>query len=98
ANIEGSSKTGNGAGGNAIDTGLGKKINAKRKKNLYGAEKNRSYNRVPQPVDQAGEETHNNTLDSMFKKLGESDDKKSKLINEEMDKMKHLLGYKKKTQ
>jgi len=98
ANIEGSSKTGNGAGGNAIDTGLGKKINAKRKKNLYGAEKNRSYNRVPQPVDQAGEETHNNTLDSMFKKLGESEDKKSKLINEEMDKMKHLLGYKKKTQ
>jgi hypothetical protein len=98
ANIEGSSKTGNGAGGNAIDTGLGKKINAKRKKNLYGAEKNKSYNRVPQPVDQAGEETHNNTLDSMFKKLGESEDKQSKLINEEMDKMKHLLGYKKKTQ
>jgi len=98
ANIEGSSKTGNGAGGNAIDTGLGKKINAKRKKNLYGAEKNRSYNRVPQPVDQAGEETHGNTLDSMFKKLGESEDKQSKLINEEMDKMKHLLGYKKKTQ
>jgi hypothetical protein len=98
ANIEGSSKTGNGAGGNAIDTGLGKKINAKRKKNLYGAEKNRSYNRVPQPIDQAGEETHGNTLDSMFKKLGESEDKQSKLINEEMDKMKHLLGYKKKTQ
>ena len=98
ANIEGSSKTGNGAGGNAIDTGLGKKINARRKKNLYGAEKNKSYNRVPQPIDQAGEETHNNTLDSMFKKLGESEDKKSKLINEEMDKMKHLLGYKKKTQ
>ena len=98
ANIEGSSKTGNGAGGNAIDTGLGKKINAKRKKNLYGAEKNRSYNRVPQPVDQAGEETHNNSLDSLFNKLGESDNKKSKLINEEMEKMKHILGYKKKTQ
>jgi len=98
ANIEGSSKTGNGAGGNAIDTGLGKKINARRKKNLYGAEKNKSYNRVPQPIDQAGEETHNNSLDNMFKKLGESEDKKSKLINEEMGKMKHLLGYKKKTQ
>jgi hypothetical protein len=34
----------------------------------------------------------------MFKKLGESDEKKTKLINEEMEKMKHLLGYKKKTQ
>jgi hypothetical protein len=55
-NIEGSSMTGNGKGGNAIDTGLGKKINTKRKKNLYGVEKNRSYNRVAQPVDNAGED------------------------------------------
>lgn len=98
ANIEGSSKTGNGAGGNAIDTGLGKKINARRKKNLYGAEKNRSYNRVAQPIDQAGEETHNKTLDNIFKQIGESEDKNIRLVNEEMNKMKHLLGYKKKTQ
>jgi hypothetical protein len=97
-NIEGSSMTGNGKGGNAIDTGLGKKINAKRKKNLYGVEKNRSYNRVKQPIDNAGETKGADTLDKMFKKLGESEDKKAKLINEEMEKMKHLLGYKKKTQ
>ena len=97
-NIEGSAMTGNGKGGNAIDTGLGKKINKKRKNNLYGAEKNRSYNRVPQPVDNAGEEKGASKLNNMFKKLGESEDKKSKLINEEMDKMKHLLGYNKKTQ
>jgi hypothetical protein len=96
--IEGSSMTGNGKGGNAIDTGLGKKINAKRKKNLYAVEKNRSYNRVPQPVDNAGEEKGADKLNNMFKKLGESDEKKTKLINEEMEKMKHLLGYKKKTQ
>ena len=96
--IEGSSMTGNGKGGNAIDTGLGKKINAKRKKNLYAVEKNRSYNRVAQPIDNAGETKGADTLDKMFKKLGESDEKKTKLINEEMEKMKHLLGYKKKTQ
>jgi hypothetical protein len=96
--IEGSSMTGNGKGGNAIDTGLGKKINAKRKKNLYAVEKNRSYNRVPQPVDNAGEVKGAYKLNDMFKTLGESDEKKSKLINEEMEKMKHLLGYKKKTQ
>ena len=96
--IEGSSMTGNGKGGNAIDTGLGKKINAKRKKNLYAVEKNRSYNRVPQPVDNAGEVKGADKLNDMFKTLGESDEKKSKLINEEMEKMKHLLGYKKKTQ
>jgi len=97
-NIEGSSMTGNGKGGNAIDTGLGKKINTKRQKNLYGVEKNRSYNRVAQPIDNAGETKGADTLDKMFKKLGESDEKKTKLINEEMEKMKHLLGYKKKTQ
>jgi hypothetical protein len=96
--IEGSSMTGNGKGGNAIDTGLGKKINAKRKKNLYAVEKNRSYNRVPQPVDNAGEVKGADKLNNMFKDLGESDEKKTKLINEEMEKMKHLLGYKKKTQ
>jgi hypothetical protein len=96
--IEGSSMTGNGKGGNAIDTGLGKKINTKRQKNLYGVEKNRSYNRVAQPIDNAGETKGADTLDKMFKKLGESDEKKTKLINEEMEKMKHLLGYKKKTQ
>jgi hypothetical protein len=96
--IEGSSMTGNGKGGNAIDTGLGKKINKKRKDNLYGVEKNRSYNRVPQPVDNAGEEKGADKLNNMFKKLGESENKKSKLINEDMEKMKHLLGYKKKTQ
>ena len=96
--IEGSSMTGNGKGGNAIDTGLGKKINTKRKNNLYGAEKNRSYNRVPQPVDNAGEEKGADKLNNMFKKLGESDEKKAKLINEDMEKIKHLLGYKKKTQ
>ena len=96
--IEGSSMTGNGKGGNAIDTGLGKKINTKRKKNLYGVEKNRSYNRVPQPVDNAGEVKGADKLNNMFKELGESDEKKTKLINEDVDKIKHLLGYKKKTQ
>ena len=97
-NIEGSSMTGNGKGGNAIDTGLGKKINAKRKKNLYGVEKNRSYNRVAQPIDNAGETKGADSLDKMFSKLGESDEKQTKLINEDVEKMKHLLGYKKKTQ
>ena len=66
---------------------------------MYAVEKNRSYNRVAQPVvDNAGEDTHSNTLDSIFKKLGESDEKQTKLINEDVEKMRHLLGYKKKTQ
>jgi len=97
-NIEGSPKTGNGAGANAIDTGLGKKINAKRKANLYGKEKQRSYNRVTQPVDNAGESKGSDKLDDMFSKLGESEEKKSKLIKEDMDKIFHMMSYNKKTQ
>jgi hypothetical protein len=97
-NIEGSSMTGNAAGGNAIDTGLGKKINTKRKKNLYGKEKQKSYNRYTQPVDEAGEGAGEDSLDKMFSKLGESNEKKTKLITEDMEKIKHLLNYSKKTQ
>jgi hypothetical protein len=99
ANIEGSSKTGNSPKyANAVDTGLGKKINAKRKKNLYGVEKNRSYNRYTQPVDNAGEVKGSDKLNNIFSKLGESEDKKQNVISEEVMKMKDLISYNKKTQ
>lgn len=98
-NIEGSSMTGNSPEyANAVETDLGKKINEKRKKNLYGKEKNKSYNRVSQPVDEAGEGEGEKSLDAMFAKLGESNDNKINTVKEEMEKMKHLLDYKKKTQ
>lgn len=97
-NLEGSSATGNAAGGNAIDTGLGKKINAKRKANLYGKEKNKSYNRYPQPVDEAGEQAGDEGLDKIFSKLGESSEKKQKLIMEDLEKMKKLVTYNQRTQ
>lgn len=99
ANLEGSSKTGNSPKyANAVDTGLGKKINAKRKKNLYGVEKNRSYNRYPQPVDNAGEVKGSSKLNNMFKNLGESEDKKQNIINEDIKLMKNLISYNQKTQ
>ena len=98
-NIEGSSMTGNNPEwANAVETDLGKKINAKRKKNLYGKEKDKSYNRVTQPVDEAGENSSEDSLDSIFSKLGESNEKRANLVKEEMEKMKHILGYNKKTQ
>jgi hypothetical protein len=98
-NIEGSSETGNNPKwANAVETGLGKRVNEKRKKALYDKEKQRSYNRVKQPVDQAGEGSGEKTLDKMFAKLESMDEKSEKLINEEFDKMKHLMGYNKKTQ
>lgn len=98
-NIEGSSETGNNpTWANAVETDLGKKVNEKRKKALYDKEKQRSYKRVKQPVDQAGESSGEKTLDKMFSQLESTESKNEKLISEEFNKMKHLMGYNKKTQ
>lgn len=98
-NIEGSSMTGNNPDwANAVKTDLGKKINEKRKKNLYGKEKDKSYRRVTQPVDVAGENSDSKSLDSIFNKLKESTDKKDIMVNEELNKIKNILNYNKKTQ
>jgi len=99
ANIEGSEKTGNSPKyANAVETDLGKKINKKRKENLYQKEVEKSYNRVKQPVDTAGEDKKEGKLDKMFSKLGESKEESANLITEEMTKMKKLFSYNQKTQ
>ena len=99
ANLEGSSKTGNNTDwANAVDTGLGKKVNAKRKKNAYQKEKDKSYKRYTQPVDTAGEHEGESSVDKMFAKLESTENKKEKLISEDIVKMKDLIGYNRKTQ
>jgi hypothetical protein len=99
ANIEGSEKTGNSPKyANAVETDLGKKINKKRKENLYQKEVEKSYKRVKQPVDTAGEDKKEGKLDKMFSKLGESKEESANLITEEMTKMKRLFSYGQKTQ
>jgi hypothetical protein len=98
-NLVGSSETGNNnEWANAEETGLGKKFNERRKANLYGKEKKRSYNRVTQPVDEAGEGEGEKKLDKMFAQLESTEDKSSKLIQEEMLRMKKIIGYNQKTQ
>jgi len=98
-NLEGTSKTGNNPKwANAVDTGLGKKFNEKRKKNAYQKEKDKSYNRVTQPVDTAGEHDGESSINAMFKKLESTSNKKEKLVNEDISKMKDLIGYNRKTQ
>lgn len=101
-NLVGSSKTGNNPEwANAVDTGVNKKFNEKRKKNLYGKEKERSYKRVSQPVDEPGGDSSsadNKELDSIFKQLESVNVKKEKVLKEEMDKMKKFIQYKDKTQ
>jgi hypothetical protein len=98
-NLEGSSETGNNPKwANAIDTGLGKKVNDKRKKNAYQKEKQKSYNKSAQPIETAGEHEGEKSLDKMFAKLESTENKKGKLISEDMSKMKHMINYSRKTQ
>lgn len=98
-NLEGSSRTGNNPEwANAVKTDLGKKMNEKRKRNLYQKEKERSYKRVSQPIDEAGEGEGEKSLDKMFTKLESKEDKSSKLMNEEISKMKNIITYNRKTQ
>lgn len=75
--------------------------------NLYGAEQmNVSYKRQPQPVDIAGENKESGGLkkgsaakaQKIMNQLESTEEKKSKVISEEMEKMKNLIGYNRKTQ
>jgi len=75
--------------------------------NLYGAEQmNVSYKRQSQPVDVAGDKKQSgglkksstNKAQKIMNQLESTEDKKSKIISEEMNKMKSLISYNRKTQ
>jgi hypothetical protein len=79
------------------------------KDNLFGQEQaEASYKRQPQPVDQAGEHTERGSLktkrgkktsQSVLNKLEENvNEKESKKLNEEFDRIQNLMGYNRKTQ
>ena len=107
-NIEGSSTTGNNPEwANAVETPTNKKRNVIRKNNLLGAIKKQAYHKADQPIvyDKSGDEVDGRHANLNFKKannvmsqLESTDNKKTKLINEEMGKMKNLIGYNRKTQ
>lgn len=99
-NIVGSSKTGNNPKwANAVETELGEKIFKKSQIKPYSTEKRKgSYKRQSQPIDKAGEHDGKKSIDDMFAKLESTNDKKEKLVNEEMSKMKSLISYDRKTQ
>ncbi|CAB4129765.1 hypothetical protein UFOVP117_93 [uncultured Caudovirales phage] len=93
--------------GNVVPSKLGEKMYKNYKDNLYGAEQLKaSYKRQTQPVDIAGEVTQKGGLkgkgktssidkaNNLLTKLGEStENESSKLLNEEMETMKKLIGY-----
>ena len=107
-NIEGSSTTGNNPEwGNSVETPTNKKRNKIRKDNLLGAIKKQAYHKADQPIvyDRSGDEVDGRHGNLNFKKannvmsqLESTEDKKSIVINEEMNKMKNLIGYNRKTQ
>jgi hypothetical protein len=95
--------------GNVGKSKVGDKFKKNYDENLYGAEQmNGSYKRVSQPVDVAGEKTESGSLSSkkgsvdkannILNKLESKEDKKSQVVSEEMNKMKNLIGYNRKTQ
>ena len=109
--LKGDKKTGNSSEyANAVKTEVGEKFYKNYENNLYGAEqKNASYKRQVQPVDEAGEGKTNGSLKSIknptkksqkiFDKLGESvETENTNLISEDMKKMKMLISYNKRTQ
>jgi hypothetical protein len=94
--------------GNVTKSKVGDRFKKNYDENLYGAEQmNGSYKRVPQPVDVAGEKTESGSLsskkgsvakaNSILNKLESTENKKDKIVSEEMNK-KNLIGYNRKTQ
>ena len=81
---------------------VGEKFKKNFDENLYGAEQmNGSYKRVPQPVDVAGDKKQSGSLgkaEKILNKLESTENKKDKIVSEEMNKMKNLIGYNRKTQ
>jgi hypothetical protein len=86
---------------------VGERFKKNFDENLYGAEQqNVSYKRQSQPVDIAGDKRQSGGLkkssttkaQKIMNQLESKEDKKSKVISEEMEKMKNLIGYNRKTQ
>lgn len=101
-NIEGSSITGNNPEwANTGETDVNKRLNNRRKKGLVRQLKRQAYNKVEQPIvsDSAGEEKGSKSqVNKIFKAMESTEERKDRLIKEEIEKMNRLLNYKDKTQ
>jgi len=100
--------------GNVVPSKVGDKFAKNYDENLYGAEQMKaSYKRQPQPVEVEGNGQTKGSLKSkkgadkpssiakaskILNTLESTENKSEKLVNEEMNKMKNLIGYNRKTQ
>jgi hypothetical protein len=102
-NIEGSSETGNNPKwANTGKSDTNKRLNDRRKKALVPQLKKQAYNKADQPIvsDTAGEsaEKSKSKLNKIFKAVESEEERKDRLVNEEINKMNRLLNYNQKTQ
>jgi len=99
-NIMGSSETGNNPEwGNAVKTKTGEKVKDRKDKNILAKLKKQSYNKAPQPVtDYAGKKTHSDSMAGIEVNESKTDDKKKKVVNEDIERMKNLFTHNYKTQ
>jgi hypothetical protein len=99
-NIVGSSRTGNNPEwGNAVETPTNKKRNEIREKNMLAQIKRKAYNKSAQPVvkDRPGNDDASDLLNKVEK--GEKAvSKKSKKVNENIERIAGLITYNSKTQ
>jgi len=100
--------------GNVVPSKVGERFKKNYDENLYGAEQMKaSYKRQPQPVEVEGNGKSSGSLKSkkgadkpssiakatkILNTLESTENKKEKRINEDMEKMKNLIGYNRKTQ
>jgi len=93
--LVGSSRTGNNPEwANSVETPVNKERNKIRKDNLLAKLKRKEYNKSVQPVnDEAGENT-----DKASKIMMKLESKEEKVILEDIQKIKNLISYGKKTQ
>lgn len=92
--IEGSSRTGNNPEwANAEETDLGKKINKKRKDKKFHKAKETAYRKTRVPVSDGTGENSGSGIH-----IKESETKQGKVLNEEFNKIQHLMSYSRKTQ
>jgi hypothetical protein len=93
--LVGSSRTGNNPEwGNSVETPVNKERNKIRKDNLLAKLKRKAYNKSSQPVnDEAGENT-----DKASKIMMKLESTEEKVILEDIQKIKNLISYGKKTQ
>lgn len=99
-NIVGSSKTGNSPEyANAVKTKANDEVKVRKDRNILAKLKKQSYNKAEQPVtDYSGKKKHTDKMAGIDVNESVKEEKSTKKVNEDIERMKSLLGHGYKTQ